>query len=366
MTLYLTESLNFSLSDVGWIMSAFGLGSIVGSWLGGKLSDKLGFHKVMLWSLIISAFLFINLQYLKTFEGFCIGVFALMSVADAYRPASYVALRAYSKPENLTRSLSLIRLAINLGFSMGPALGGWIIVMGGYDSLFWIDAITCLGAAVIFYMMLDDRAAREAKEEQDELENPRSPYKDGPYWMFLVAVFLTGFAFLQYFSTVPLYYADAHGLSEDAIGWLMAMNGGLIFILEMPMIKWLENPRFSIYRVLIIGTILFAASFFVMNLSSWVGVLWIGMLLMTVGEILDFPFLNRFSMDRSKGGKSGEYMALFAMSFSLAHIVAHNSGMQLVANIGYEATWYIMTGALLLAAVIIAILRGMVEKEDGQ
>jgi predicted MFS family arabinose efflux permease len=41
LSLYLTKSLNFTLIDVGWIMSFFGLGSVVGTWLGGKLTDKL-------------------------------------------------------------------------------------------------------------------------------------------------------------------------------------------------------------------------------------------------------------------------------------------------------------------------------------
>ena len=75
LSLYLTESLNFSLSNVGWIMSAFGLGSVFGSWLGGKLTDKIGYYKVMLFSLFATGFLFIGLQYLTTFSSFCFGIF---------------------------------------------------------------------------------------------------------------------------------------------------------------------------------------------------------------------------------------------------------------------------------------------------
>ena len=127
LSLYLTESLDFSLSNVGWIMSAFGLGSVFGSWLGGKLTDKIGYYKVMLFSLFTTGFLFIGLQYLTTFSSFCVGIFLVMLVADTFRPAMFVALSAYSKPENKTRSVTLIRLAINLGFSAGPAIGGLII-----------------------------------------------------------------------------------------------------------------------------------------------------------------------------------------------------------------------------------------------
>ena len=139
LSLYLTKSLDFSLSDVGWIMSSFGLGSVVGTWFGGKLTDKVGYYKVMLVSLLGTGIAFIAMQYVTTFQGFCASIFLLMLIADAFRPAMFVALSAYSKPENKTRSVTLIRLAINLGFSAGPAIGGIIITGLGYPFLFWVD-----------------------------------------------------------------------------------------------------------------------------------------------------------------------------------------------------------------------------------
>ncbi|NNC71089.1 MAG: MFS transporter, partial [Flavobacteriaceae bacterium] len=143
LSLYLTKDLGLSLSKVGWIMSAFGLGSVLGSWLGGKLTDKIGYYKVMVFSLLSSGLMFIALQYFKSFESFLFGIFLLMLVADMFRPAMFVAMSAYSKPENKTRTVTLIRLAINLGFSAGPAIGGLIITSIGYNGLFWIDGITC-------------------------------------------------------------------------------------------------------------------------------------------------------------------------------------------------------------------------------
>ncbi|MBL4887820.1 MAG: MFS transporter, partial [Flavobacteriaceae bacterium] len=92
LSLYLTNSFDFSMSSVGWIMTAFGFGSLIGAWLGGILTDKLGYYKVMLASLISTGFLFIAIQYLDTFYSICIGIFFVMVVADTFRPAMYVAL----------------------------------------------------------------------------------------------------------------------------------------------------------------------------------------------------------------------------------------------------------------------------------
>ncbi|MDD5149960.1 MAG: MFS transporter, partial [Flavobacterium sp.] len=125
---YLKEDLHFTYGQVGWIMVCFGFGSMLGSWLGGKLSDKIGFYKIMVFSLFTSGILFFILQYITTFWGLCFGVFGIMSVSDMFRPAMFVSLGVYAKPENRVRALSLIRLAINFGFAAGPMLGGLIIL----------------------------------------------------------------------------------------------------------------------------------------------------------------------------------------------------------------------------------------------
>ncbi|HMI08338.1 MAG TPA: MFS transporter, partial [Flavobacterium sp.] len=129
---YLKEDLHFSYSRVGWVMVCFGLGSMLGSWLGGKLSDKIGFYKIMVFSLFTSGLMLLGLQFITSFGGLCVGMFLIMAVADMFRPAMFVSLGAYAKPENRTRALTLVRLAVNLGFAAGPALGGLIIMNVGY------------------------------------------------------------------------------------------------------------------------------------------------------------------------------------------------------------------------------------------
>ncbi len=360
LSLYLTKQLGFSLGKVGWIMSAFGLGSVVGSWLGGKLTDKIGYYKVMVFSLLSTGFLFVGLQFLQTFEAILLGIFLVMLVADMFRPAMFVAMSAYSKPENKTRSVTLIRLAINLGFSAGPAVGGLIITSIGYDGLFWIDGVTCFLAGILLLNVLNPKKARI--QDEIKVENPVSAYSDKAFILFLVAMTLFGFIFLQYFSTMPLYYKD-QSMTEFEIGLLMGMNGFVIFLLEMPFIKKLEDGKRSKANLMIIGAILTGASFLILNLSGWVGVLIIGMLLMTVGEMILFPFSNSFVMDRAKIGNQGEFMALYTISFSISHVFAHNAGMQLVDKVGYEFTWYLMTFLSILCILTLWRLNSITKEK---
>ncbi len=354
LVLYLKEDLHFTVSDVGWIMSAFGSGSVAGSWLGGKLTDKIGYYKVMVRSLLSTGVLFIALQFLNTFASICFGIFIVMLVADTFRPAMFVALNAYSKPENKVRSLTLIRLAINLGFSTGPAMGGLIITGIGYGGLFWIDGITCMLAVLVMVQVLHPKKAKVS--DVIENSNPVSAYSDHAFMVFLVAMTLLGIVFLQYFSTVTIYYKDVHTLSELQIGLILGLNGFLIFIFEMPLIKWLENTAFTKLELMYFGAILTGLSLLILNFTSWSGILTIGMVLMTVGEMIAFPFSNAFAVQRAKKGNQGEYMALYSMSFSIAHIFGHNAGLQLTAAIGFDNTWYIVSIIALICVVILFVL----------
>lgn len=355
LSLYLTKNLGFALENVGTIMTCFGLGSLIGAWIGGKLTDQIGYYKVMLISLLLSGILFISMQFLESFYAICAGIFVLMIVADAFRPAAFVALIAYSKPENKTRSVTLIRLAINLGFSAGPALGGIIIISLGYAGLFWVDGITCIAAGLLLLYILNPKKAK-VMDSQKNL-NPKSAYKDPVYWIFIIAMILFGFAFVQYFSTVPIYYSEAYSLSELQIGLLLALNGILIFALEMPLIKYMEGKPWSKIANMIGGFILVGLSFLALNLFSWIGILIIGMLLMTLGEMIAFPFSNAFAMERSKKGNQGEYMALYSIAFSISHVFAHNYGMRSISNYGFDFTWYAIVLICVLGILLLLLLK---------
>ena len=85
-------------------------------------------------------------------------------------------------------------------------------------------------------------------------------------------------------------------LNELEIGLLLGLNGLTIFLFEMPLIKFMENRKHTATGYVILGTLLSGLSFLVINLTDWVGVLMVGMLLVTIGEMIAFPFSNSFAI----------------------------------------------------------------------
>jgi len=345
-------------------MVCFGLGSMLGSWLGGRLSDKIGFYKIMVFSLFTSGLLFLGLQFITSFWGLCAAMFLIMTVADMFRPAMFVSLGVYAKPENRTRAFTLVRLAVNLGFAAGPALGGLIIMNIGYKGLFWSDGLSCITAILIFAMLVKEKKRIIFDDlHLDEGTKVKSVFKDRIFWLFLFVSFATAMVFFQIFSTLPLYHNEKYGLTELQTGLLMTLNGLLIFLLEMPIVSIFDRNKTNKLKIMLWGSLMMTFSFLVLLFTGWAGVLVLSMIFMTFGEIFIFPFSNSFALSRAPRGHEGRYMALFTMSFSLAHIMSSKTGMEMTSHFGYEMNWILMAGLGFVATLCCLWLMKMVREE---
>jgi predicted MFS family arabinose efflux permease len=363
---YLKENLHFSYGQVGWIMVAFGLGSMLGSWLGGKLTDKIGFYKIMIFSLFTSGILFFILQYITSFWGLCLGMFGIMTIADMFRPAMFVSLGVYAKPENRVRALSLVRLSVNLGFAAGPTLGGLIILGMGYQGLFWVDGSSCIIAILIFALTVKEKKRIPLSLEEKSINiNRKSIFKDKPFWLLLFIIFIVAMVFFQLFTTLPLYHHEKFGLTEFQTGMLLSFNGLLVFLFEMPLVSILERKKVNRIKNILYGALCVSAGYYILLLDSWAFILVISIVLLSFGEILAFPFSNAVALNRAPKGQEGQYMGLYTMSFSLAHIACSKTGLDIIAHFGYLTNWIFMGSLGIVAALCSLWLNRMLiaEKE---
>ena len=185
LTIYCTQKLNFSIVQAGMIMALFGLGSVFGAFIGGKITDKVGFYYLQVGALISGGFMFMTLSLLETFFSLAIGTFILSMCNEGFRPANSSAVAHYSTEKTRTRSYSLNRMAINLGWSFGGAMGGFIASID-YHLLFFVDGFTNILAALILIKLLP--AVKKAKINLKEHDKPvlASAYRDKLYLAFII------------------------------------------------------------------------------------------------------------------------------------------------------------------------------------
>ncbi|MCG2612097.1 MFS transporter [Flavobacterium sp. SM15] len=361
---YLKEDLDYSYDQVKWVLVCFGVGSMIGSWLGGKLSDKIGFYRIMIFSLFTSGISFILLQYITSFTGLCIAMFSIMVIADMFRPAMFVSLSVYAKPENRTRALTLVRLAINLGFAAGPALGGLIIMTGGYKGMFWVDGATCIIAISLFWLLVKEKKKEVVHKELVDLHKNKSVFKDTPFWIFLFICMVSGILFFQLFTTLPLYHREQFNLTEFQSGLLLMLNGLIIFFSEMAVVSYVERKQIDKVKIVTYGLIAMTISMYLLLINFWSGILVVMMIFMSFGEMFAFPFSNSFAMSRAPKGHEGRYMAIFTMAYSLAHILSSNIGLEIVDIKGYQANWFFMGSLGFFAVLLCFYLQKLLAQEN--
>lgn len=352
MTVYLTQQLHFSVEQAGIVMACFGAGAICGSFIGGRLSDKIGFYPVQFWSLLLQGMIFLVLGQMRTLPQFCVCIFVLSCVGDTFRPANVAATAHYSSVANRTRSYSLNRLASNLGWSVGPALGG-ILAGYSYHLLFWVDGLTCITAVLVMRLLLPPVKIKTKPVEKatpDCKTSPDAPsvYKDWIYIAFisLITIFTTGF--LQLSTMVPLYLKSIVHMKEAHIGMLMGLNGLIVAFIEMVLVYKLEGKMHSL-QFITRGVLLAGLGYLSFNLLPPVAAAGLVFILMfTAGEMLSIPFMNSFFVHRSSDHNRGQYAGLYTMAFSISSVCAPTLGAYMVGHFGFSAWWY-CTAALCMS-----------------
>ena len=170
--------------------------------------------------------------------------------------------------------------------------------------------------------------------------------------------------FFQLFTALPLYHSEQFGLSEFQTGLLMTLNGLLIFALEMPIVSYFERKQKGKLKIIFWGALMMGFSFYTLLIDFWAGMLIVSMILISIGEIFAFPFSNAFAMSRAPLGHEGRYMALYTMSFSLAHIVSSKAGLGIIADYGYQVNWFVMGTFGVIAAMCCLWIQKLLQVEN--
>ncbi len=341
LMIYLTSQIGCTLTQAGSVIAFFGIGAIFGSLLGGKLTDKIGFYKVQLATLILGGCIFIVLGQLRTYYSISICVFILGSINEAFRPANSAAMAKYSTEENRMRSFSLMRLSFNLGWAVGGGLGG-LIASYSYQYLFWIDGITNMIAALLIYLLLPPVIVKDAVNKLENVLVKVSAHKDKVFISFVLVSLLYIMSFFQMLSNLTTYFKNEVLLSERSIGILMMWNGILIVLIEMSLVYYLER-NCSKRKAVIFGVSLHIIAYAILVIFKVnFLVAFISMTFITLSEIFAFSVLVSFWMTRADETNRGQYAGIWTMTWAIAQSSGSFLGSAVAQHFGFNMLWCIV------------------------
>lgn len=353
MTLYCTH-IGYTTKQAGLVVAIYGIGALVGAFIGGKISDKFGFYFTQFSALFFGGLLFITLGLMNTYASICICTFFLSMVNESFRPANATAIAHYSTTKNRTQAFSIVRLAINLGWGVGGAIGG-LLASINYHLLFWVDGFTNISAGLLLLWLLPKVSL--AQQQNASIQNTttvKAPpaYADKKFLYFIGLQLLFAFCFFQLFTTIPLYFKEGLHINEFWIGILMSLNGMMIVFFEMIIVFKLEGRK-PYLKLMTYGTVTLAMAFVVLNLPFIHGFVLaaFAMFIITIAEMTAMPFMNSYYISLSSEGNRGQYAAYYTMAWSAAQALGSTFGTQIAYSAGFNNLWWIICAICLLAAL---------------
>jgi predicted MFS family arabinose efflux permease len=362
LVLYLTKSLGVSASLGGLAISFYGIGGLISAPMAGAMVDRIGPYAVLRASLALTGVVLLIMPLVPNYFGVVALTFLWAVVADAARPATMAALTGSASPEQRKVAIAVNRLGVNLGMSVGPAVGGFLALVS-FKLLFVVDGLTSLAAAGLLSVLLRSRRADMALvASHARREEPAGPaqrqsriiaLRDPAMRTFLAASLLLHFVFSQHEGAMPLYLVRDLHHKESLYGSLFLLNTLMIVAIEVPLNVAMSH--WSAKRSSALAALLIAGGFGALAFARTIPAIAATVVVWTVGEMIFFPAATAYVAELAPAGRMGAYMGATSANFSLALILGPWIGTTLLDSRGSTFTWTTML-VVGLAAVATLLL----------
>ncbi len=349
--MYATARLHLDLTSVGTLITVQAIAGIVGSVLGGALVDRWGRKPGMLLSLLGLGVSYLSLIFARTWMHLALVMLVGGGLGPSFRIAGDAMTADLLPPDQRDNAYALLRVANNLGIALGPALGGALISIA-YEVTFLAAA-----GALFLYMLVVWVAIHEthhpATQEQaatDGVEAYRAMLRDRRLWGFLLPVFLAWTAGGCIWVFLGVYMRDAHGLGEQAFGFVVSINALLVVIFQVALTRLVR--RFRGWRMaMVLGALFYAAALAATAYARTLGEFLTVMVVLTIGEMLMVPTASTWIANFAPAHLRGRYMAALAVIWPLAAGTVGPVGGWLIEHFSFTALWMAAAALGLLAAL---------------
>ncbi|MFI1204676.1 MDR family MFS transporter [Streptomyces sp. NPDC020883] len=342
LALYLTVERGYSASYAGLVGALYGLGGVISSVGAGVLTDRLGRRPTMLIAQLSSA-VFVALLGFMTDPVAIAAVAGLVGMAtNASRPAVQAMMADIVAPEDRVRAFSLNYWAINLGFAFSSTAAG-LIAEHGYLALFLGEAALVLACALVVFCKLPESRPQAGGAADAPAEAAGAAHvsmltvlRDGRFMTVVGLNLLLALLFQQAYVSMPVSMGRA-GFSSADFGMVIAANGVLIVLLQIPVTRFIEHRSPA---VLLIGSALLAGYGFGMTaLAGSVAMYAVAVAVWTLGEIINSPTQMGLVVRLSPVHGRGRYQGMYSLSWSVASLTAPLLGGTVIDHYGPDALW---------------------------
>jgi len=310
LSIYLYEVRNLSMSLIGSILGISTIFGVIGRILGGLLSDYFGSKNVLIISIFIRSFIFLSISIVIAFNldyKLFIPILILNSLFFSINMSNLDTMVAQlSKEEDRNLAYSINRVGVNLGWSLGPAIGG-VIAVKSFSLLFFISFLATIFSAIMLQLTIPNTNKTLKSFEfpiRDILNNKQ---------FFLFSLFSIGFfiTMSQLISTLSVYATNLVKISKNELGILYAINGLLVVFLQIPISNYIE--KIDEKKALVIGTFFYFIGYLSIGFANNFYHLLISIIIITIAEMFAVPSAQTIASILSDKNKLGSFIGFFGL-----------------------------------------------------
>jgi MFS family permease len=352
--LYITQKFNVGMTQAGILLGVSSLFGLIGSTIGGALTDKFGRKQLILFGLIFSAVSTLAFG-LVTEYSILFPLMIVVGLLSSVAHPAHDAMIADILPEKQRQEgFGILRVVANLSWMIGPTIGGFVANIN-FFYLFVIDAvISCVVAAIIFRVIPETKPEPQAHEQHESfwqtLMGYRIVLKDLAFMAFMVAGLLMMIVYLQMYGTLSVYLRDNHNISPSGYGFLMTTSAITVVLFQFWVSRIIKyRPPFL---MMALGTIFYMIGFTLFGIVTAYFLFALNIVIITIGEMIVVPVSQSIAANFAPETMRGRYMAIFGLSWAIPSTVGPGAAGYILDNYNPNLLWYI--GGALCALSVIA------------
>ena len=354
--LYVTQKFNVGMTQAGVLLAIFSVSGLVGSMIGGALTDKFGRRGMVLFGLVFSALSSVSMGLVNELSHFYLLAIVVGSLSNIAGPAHQAMVADILPEEKRTEGFGVLRVAANLAWIFGPMIGG-LIAGRSYLMLFILDAITSLIVAFIVF-----RSIPETKPQEPETEHKKTfaqtfvGYRvvlaDRLYLVYLLVSMLMLIAYQQMYHTLSVYLRDSHGIPERGYGALLSIDAALVVLLQFWVTRRVRGRPPMV--MMAVGTALYMVGLAMFGFVSAYWLFIVAILLLTFGEMVVMPISQTLAARFAPEDMRGRYMAFYSLAWAVPSTIGPWAAGLILDNYNPDWVWY--AAGIICAIAVIGFL----------
>lgn len=371
LAIYLSSHRGMPMSWVGVFLAGSMLVASLAQFVGGEISDSVGRRKVMVFSLGLRALLIAVLAW-AVYASLPLWVIFLVHpvsifIGSFFDPAARSWVADYTPPAGRMKAYGFLRMGINAGWAVGPALGGFLAA-GSYSVMFFATAaVTAVCAAIVAFSVRDLPGLAKGRLEAPKFSGAAAALSNRPFLRFCLIAFVMSAVVSQLVVATSLYSKSYLGLAEREIGLLFSINGLMVVSLQYLVTRMLEGRRIT--SGLAAGAVCYAAGYLAFGYSPTFFFAAAAMAVVTIGELMVAPGMQALGANFAPRSEKGRFLGVqgvFQQVGRSAGIFIGSNAIGLISPVFREGPWFIIAGLAVLASFgFLSLGRTMTKEQDG-